>query len=149
MKLTSTSFIDNSTIPTKHGFKHGNISPKLLIEDIPIKTKSLVLIMDDPDAMAAVGKIWTHWIVWNISPKTTEIPENSLPQNSIEGMSDFGEIGYGGPAPPDQEHTYYFRLFAIDKFLNLSQGSLKKDVVNEIQNHIIEECILKGKYTPQ
>lgn len=149
MKLTSSAFDNGCAIPTKYGFKHGNISPPLLIENIPENTKSLVLIMDDPDAIVAVGKVWTHWVVWNISPKTRDIPENSLPTDSIQGITDFGNIGYGGPAPPDKEHTYFFRLYAIDKKLEAREGSLKNDIEKQIQKSIIEECVLKGKYSPK
>ena len=149
MKLTSSAFKDNSTIPKKYGFKHGNISPPLEIDDIPKNTKSLVLIMDDPDAIGAVGKIWTHWILCNISPNSTNIPENSIPENSNQGITDFGKIGYGGPAPPDKEHTYFFKLFALDRILEPCEGISKIEIENKIQNKIIEECVLKGKYSPQ
>ena len=149
MKLTSSAFTDNSIIPKKFGYNHGNFSPPLNIEDVPINTKSLVLIMDDPDAMSAVGKIWTHWIVYNISPNSTNIPENFIPENSIQGITDFGEIGYGGPAPPDKEHTYFFKLFALDIILEPCQGISKIEIENKIRNNIIKESVLKGKYAPQ
>ena len=73
--------------------------------------------MDDPDAMDAVGKVWVHWVLWNIPTNVNKIDENSIPKNSIEGETDFGEIGYGGPAPPDKEHTYIFKLYALDQNL--------------------------------
>ena len=149
MKLESSSFENGGTIPKKFGYKHGNTSPSFLIKDVPESTKSLVLIMDDPDAMAAVGKIWVHWVLWNISPDIEKIDENSIPENSIEGKTDFGEIGYGGPAPPDKEHTYIFKLYALDTVLDLSKGSTKKDLENSIKEHIIDETKLTGKYAPQ
>jgi Raf kinase inhibitor-like YbhB/YbcL family protein len=74
---------------------------------------------------------------------------NSIPKNSIEGETDFGEIGYGGPAPPDKEHTYIFKLYAINTVLDLSKGSTKQDLENSIQGHIIDETKLTGKYAPQ
>ena len=149
MKLTSLAFNDGSTIPTKYGYNQGNISPPLTIEAIPNNAKSLVLIMDDPDALPAVGKIWVHWILWNISPQTSEIQENSIPSNCVQGLTDFEKIGYGGPAPPDKEHTYYFKLYAIDKKLEISPSSTKNTIEKEMEHHIIEECILTGKFSPQ
>ncbi|MBA4458157.1 MAG: YbhB/YbcL family Raf kinase inhibitor-like protein [Nitrosopumilaceae archaeon] len=149
MKLESSSFENGETIPKKFGYKNGNVSPSLIISDVPDSTKSLALIMDDPDAMGAVGKVWVHWVLWNIPTDIHQIDENSIPKNSIEGETDFGEIGYGGPAPPDKEHTYIFKLYAIDTVLDLSKGSTKKDLENSIQGHIIDETKLTGKYAPQ
>ncbi|MBT8173895.1 MAG: YbhB/YbcL family Raf kinase inhibitor-like protein [Nitrosopumilus sp.] len=148
LTLSSKAFENGKTIPKKYGYKHGNISPPLTINGIPEKTTSLVLIMDDPDAMGAVGKIWVHWVVWNIEPNNTDFYENSIPSNCIEGKTDFGEIGYGGPAPPDKEHTYIFKLYALDKKLDSPKGSTKKEIESSMKNHIIEETILKGKYAP-
>ena len=149
MKLTSPAFKNDSIIPKKYGYKHGNISPPLKIENIPEGTKSLVLIMDDPDAMAAVGKVWSHWIIWNISPNISEIPENSIPENCLQGKTDFGEIGYGGPAPPDKEHRYVFKLYAIKSSLTNPKGSSKQEIENSIQNQILEKTELYGKFSPQ
>ena len=149
MKLTSLAFDNNSIIPKKYGYKHGNISPPLKIEDVPEGTKSLVLIIDDPDAMAAVGKVWSHWIIWNISPNISEIPENSIPENCLQGKTDFGEIGYGGPAPPDKEHRYVFKLYAIKSILPNPKGSSKQEIENSIQNQILEKTELYGKFSPQ
>ena len=149
MELKSPVFENGKTIPKKYGYHNGNTNPPLIIENIPVNTKSLVLIMDDPDAIKAVGKIWVHWILWNISPHTKIIDENSIPENTLEGMNDFGEIGYGGPAPPDKEHEYIFSLYALNKTLNIKSGSSKKDVESEISDFIIEKCVLLGKYFPQ
>ena len=148
MILESSAFENGGTIPRKYGYKNGNSSPPLKITGIPNEAKSLVLIMDDPDAMGAVGKIWVHWVLWNISPNTQEINENSTPVDSITGKTDFGEIGYGGPAPPDKEHTYIFKLYALDTTLNLDQNSTKKIVEDSMKGHIITETKLEGKYAP-
>jgi Raf kinase inhibitor-like YbhB/YbcL family protein len=104
--------------------------------------------MDDPDAMGAVGKVWVHWVLWNISSDTKEIFENSIPNNSVEGKTDFDEIGYGGPAPPDKEHTYIFKLYALDEILNLKQGAIKTEVEELMEKHILTEAILEGKFAP-
>jgi hypothetical protein len=149
MILTSSAFENGGTIPQKYGYKNKNLSIPLKISETPEGTKSLVLIMDDPDAMSVVGKVWVHWVLWNISPKTKEIIENSIPENSIEGKTDFDEIGYGGPAPPDKEHTYIFKLYALDIFLDLKQGSTKVEVEESMTEHIIAEEKLEGKFAPQ
>ena len=146
--LESSAFRNGDIIPKKYGYKHGNISPPLKLNGIPENTSSLVLIMDDPDAMKAVGKVWVHWILWNISPEDVEIHENSIPLNCIEGKTDFGEIGYGGPAPPDTEHTYIFKLYALDQKLNSDKGSTKDEIEQLMSNHIIAETKLKGRYSP-
>ena len=148
MKLESSAFENGEVIPRKYGYKIENLSPPLQISKIPEGTKSLVLIMDDPDAMGAVGKVWVHWVLWNISPNTKEISENSIPDNSIEGKTDFDEIGYGGPAPPDKEHTYIFKLYALDETLNLKKDSTKEKIEESMKQHILDEAKLEGKFTP-
>ena len=146
--LSSEGFENKGVIPKKYGYKNGNISPPLKINGVPEKTISLALIMDDPDAMGAVGKVWVHWILWNIDPKTIEFKENSIPSNCVEGETDFGEIGYGGPAPPDKEHTYIFKLYALDQKLNIIKGSTKIQLEESMKNHIIAETRLEGRYSP-
>nr|ABZ09098.1 putative Phosphatidylethanolamine-binding protein [uncultured marine crenarchaeote HF4000_APKG6D9] len=148
MILESLAFDNGGTIPQKYGYKNGNLSIPLKISEIPEGTKSLALIMDDPDAMGVVGKVWVHWVLWNISPNTKEILENSIPIDSIEGKTDFGEIGYGGPAPPDKEHTYIFKLYALDEILNLKQGSTKTEVEKSMKEHILIDTKLKGTFAP-
>jgi len=148
LTLTSTVFENNGIIPKKYGYKHGNISPPLKIHEIPENTVSLALIMDDPDAMEAVGKVWVHWIVWNIETENNEFKENSIPLTCIEGETDFSEIGYGGPAPPDKEHTYIFKLYALDQKLDNKKGSSKLEIESAMKNHIIEETLLQGRYAP-
>ena len=148
MKIESKAFHNNGEIPRKYGYKKENINPTLIIKDVPTNAKSLALIMDDPDAMGAVGKIWVHWIVWNIDPSTSKIQENSIPLNSVQGKTDFGEIAYGGPAPPDKEHTYIFKLYALDEKLSLNEGSIKSEVEEAMKSHVIVESKLEGRYAP-
>ena len=143
LQLTSNAFSHGGEIPRKYGYKNGNEKPSLTINGVPEGTKSLALIMDDPDAMGAVGKVWVHWVVWNIDPTTTEL-ENL----TEEGMTDFGEVGYGGPAPPDKRHTYVFKLYALDSTLDLSGESSKADVEKSMEGHIIEQATLEGTYAP-
>lgn len=148
MKLLSSAFNHKSKIPDKYGYKFANVSPPLIIEDVPPNAKSLALIMDDPDALSAVGKVWVHWILWNIPPNTRYISENSIPENSIEGISDFGEIGYGGPAPPDKEHKYFFKLYALSNKLDNQTGSSKNDIEKSMKSLILDEVELIGKFSP-
>ena len=143
LQLTSSAFSHGEEIPRKCGYKNGNETPSLAINGIPEGTKSLTLIMDDPDAMGAVGKVWVHWVVWNIDPTVTE----NL-QDATEGMTDFGEVGYGGPAPPDKRHTYVFKLYALDCKLDLPNESTKADVEKAMEGHIIEQVTLTGTYAP-
>lgn len=148
MNLESTSFQNGKEIPRKHGYKFENKSPQLIISDAPKSTKSLAIIMDDPDAMAAVGKLWVHWVVWNIPSDTKIIKENTLPLGSILGRTDFGQEEYGGPAPPDKKHTYFFKLYALDTKLNLAKGSSKHDLEKAMKDHIIEQVTLTGTFKP-
>ena len=145
LKLTSSAFSDGGEIPREYGYKNGNREPQLTISGTPDGTKSLALIMDDPDAMGAVGKVWVHWVMWNIDPTNTELFVENL---TTEGMTDFGEVGYGGPAPPDKRHTYVFKLYALDSELDLPGKSTKADVEKAMEGHIIEQATLKGTYAP-
>ena len=142
LKLTSSAFSDGGEIPRECGYKNGNKQPPLTVSGVPEGTKSLALIMDDPDAMGAVGKVWVHWVAWNIEPNT------ELENLTTEGMTDFGEVGYGGPAPPDKRHTYVFKLYALNSVLDLSSESTKADVERAMEGHIIEQTQLTGTYAP-
>ncbi len=146
--LESEAFDSGGVIPRKYGYKNGNQSPPLKISGIPENTLSLALVMDDPDAMSAVGKVWVHWVLWNIEPNVVELKEHSIPSDCLEGETDFGEIGYGGPAPPDKEHTYIFKLYALDQRLDVDKGSTKKQIEETMKNHILAETRLEGKYSP-
>jgi len=146
--LESPAFKDGGEIPKKYGYKKDNVSPPLEIRNIPSDAKSLVLIMDDPDAMGAVGKLWVHWVVWNIDPKTSDIAESSMPKDAVEGTTDFGEIGYGGPAPPDKRHAYVFKVYALNSKLSLQKGSNKKQVEDAMRDHILAQTSLLGTFAP-
>jgi Raf kinase inhibitor-like YbhB/YbcL family protein len=148
LTLLSSAFSNGEEIPRKYGYKSDNVNLPLMISGVPQGSQSLVLIMDDPDAQAAVGKVWVHWILWNIGPDVTEIAESSTPSGSLEGKTDFGEIGYGGPAPPDKRHTYVFKLYALDTKLDLPQGSSKTQIEEAIKGHILDDTVLNGTYAP-
>jgi len=148
LSLASTSFAHGGAIPRRHGYKHGNVSPQLSISGIPQGCASLALIMDDPDAMGAVGKVWVHWLVWNIPPRHPDFDESSVPEGCTEGLTDFNEAGYGGPAPPDRRHTYVFRLCALDSAIDLGRGATRQDLEDRMQDHIISETRLEGTFEP-
>ena len=164
MRLISSSFSDGDEIPRECGYKNGNEQPPLGIFEIPDEAKSLALIMDDPDAMGAVGKVWVHWVVWHIIPEENDYAsgtrhdeiENLFMDCSegtdryYEGMTDFDERGYGGPAPPDKRHTYVLKLYALDcKELTCADGkATKADVEKAMEGHILDQATLKGTYAP-
>ena len=156
MRLISSSFSDGDEIPRECGYKNGNEQPPLGIFEIPDEAKSLALIMDDPDAMGAVGKVWVHWVVWNIirdqdmlpNDDITPLYDSKITADVRCGMTDFDDTGYGGPAPPDKRHTYVFKLYALDSMLDLSKESTKADVEKAMEGHIIEQATLTGTYAP-
>jgi len=149
-ELTGGDFSDGGEIPRECGYKNGNNRPYLKWE-MPMRTwtqnpKSFALIMDDPDAMEAVGKVWVHWVVWNIPPKQDKL--GLTHDDRAEGMTDFGEVGYGGPAPPDKRHTYIFKLYVLDIKLDLPKKSTKADLEKAMEGHILEQTQLTGTYAP-
>jgi len=154
MKIVSAAFNHNAKIPAKYTCDEENINPPLQFLDVPENAKSLVLIVDDPDAPA---KIWVHWVVYNIDPQTLEVKENSVPEGGIEGMTDFGKPGYGGPCPPPASpeqlqrgesgtHRYFFKLYALDSILGLPQNATKQMVEEKMQDHITDQAELIGLY---
>ncbi len=143
MKLISPDFESMGKIPVKFTGDGQDINPCLEISEIPKNTKTLTLIIDDPDA--PVG-IFTHWLVWNISPNLTEIRENSVPENAVQGRNDFGGVGYKGPMPPSGSHRYFFKIFALDVELNLQEGADKEELERAMQEHIIDKAELVGLY---
>jgi hypothetical protein len=104
----------------------------------------LVLIVDDPDAPSG---LFTHWLVWNIDPKTTSIAEHIVPKGAVEGTNDFGESGYGGPQPPSGTHRYYFKIFALDRTLDLSAGAKRREVDKAMKGHVMAQAELMGRFS--
>jgi len=144
MKVTSSAFQEGGTIPEKFSKNGQNVSPGLRIEGAPAEAKSLVLIVDDPDA--PVG-LFTHWLVWNIDPKTSGIAEGSAPSGAVQGRNDFGEMGYGGPQPPSGTHRYYFKIFALDRTLDLKPGAKRRDLDAAMKGHVVGQGQLMGRYS--
>ena len=142
MKLSSPAFENGEAIPVEYTCDGKNISPPLIISGVPENTKSLALIMEDPDAPLIT---FVHWLVWNIPPDTKEISKGeniSYPQ----GKNGFGKQRYGGPCPPFGTHRYFFKLYALDTVLDLKEGAKKKDLLKAMSGHIIEETELIGVY---
>jgi len=148
LSLTSPAFDDDEAIPRKYGYENENVNPPLAIAGVPDDAESLVLLMDDPDARAPAGKVWDHWTVFDVDPATAEIPEDWSAGDATEGRNDYGEPGYGGPNPPDREHTYRFRLYALDSSLGLDASATKADVEAAMESHVLAEAQLEGTYAP-
>lgn len=148
LALTSPVFEDGGTIPAKYGRDAQNVNPPLRIAAVPDTAASLALIMDDPDAVEPAGKVWVHWLVWNIDPTRTTIPEGWTPSDAVEGTNDFDTTGYGGPAPPDEPHTYRFKLYALDTMLDLSAGATKTELGEAMAGRIVARTQLEGTYAP-
>lgn len=147
MKLTSPAFQQGGKIPPLYSCQGDNISPPLDISSVPTQAKSLVLIMDDPDVPSYVRKdgMYVHWVVYNIAPTTVKIEENATPFGTL-GKNTEGEMSYTGPCPPDREHRYFFKLYAIDKLLDLPAGATKEDVLKAIEGSILASCELMGRF---
>src|SRR5438093_10775190 len=144
MKITSSAFQEGGMIPDKYAKQGQNVNPPLRIEGAPAEAKSLALIVDDPDA--PVG-LFTHWLVWNIDSKTTEIAENSVPKGAVQGTNDYPNLGYGGPQPPSGTHRYYFKIFALDQTLDLKSGAKRQELDKAMSSHVIAQGELMGRYS--
>ena len=137
LSIISTDFEEGGEIPKNCGYKHGNEKPELDFMGMENEPFPWAMIMDDPDAMAAVGKVWVHWLEYG-----------NTDDSVTEGKNDFGEIGYGGPAPPDGRHTYIFKLYELDTDLDLKEGFSKQELEDAMKGHILAEAKLTGTYAP-
>ncbi|MHB1865355.1 MAG: YbhB/YbcL family Raf kinase inhibitor-like protein [Candidatus Saccharimonadales bacterium] len=152
LSLSSPEFQDGGTIPVKYTSDGDNINPPIDISGVSKETKSLVLIVDDPDAATdpdGPGKTFDHWVVFNISPTITQIEENSLPTGSIVAKNGMGESKYIGPAPPNGKHRYYFKLYELLDILDLDTYAVKEDVEKAMQDKIIGQAQLVATYERQ
>lgn len=143
MKIFSPAFENSSKIPSKYTCDGEDVSPPLEIKDIPEKTQSLVLIVDDPDAPM---RNFLHWLVFNINPEISFIEENSLPEGAVQGKNDFGKENYGGPCPPFGQHRYFFKIYALDTKLDLPSGSSLAEIKEAMKGHILDKNQLIGLY---
>ena len=140
--ITSSDFKEGEEIPKKFGYNFENKTPNIQFHNMPSQSNSWALIMDDPDAMAAVGKIWVHWLEYGSAHQ--DFPHSKRSQ----GITDFGEIGYGGPAPPNGRHTYIFKAYALDFSPDLKEGYSKQELEDVMEGHIIAKAQLTGTFTP-
>jgi len=149
LQLTSPAFVEGKEIPDQYTCQGKDSSPPLRWTAVPTGAKSLALIADDPDA--PVGT-WTHWVVFDLPPTTTELVEDTpksqhLPGGAKQGLNDFRRLGYGGPCPPPgKAHRYFFKLYALDTLLDLKPGTTKKDVEAAMKGHVLAEGQLMGTY---
>lgn len=144
MKITSSAFLDNDKIPPKYTCDSENINPALTFSEVPKEAQSLALIMDDPDAPHG---IFTHWLIFNMPPATIQILENSVPENSLLGTTDFGKAQYGGPCPPSGTHRYFFKLYALGSILEIPEGSERKEIEKAMEGHILDSAQIVGLYS--
>lgn len=141
--VTSPAFSTDSFIPKDYTCDGKNTNPALEFANIPSIAKTLTLIVDDPDAPMGV---WTHWMVWNISPSITRIEENGKPKEAVVGQNDFKANAYGGPCPSSGTHHYRFTVYALDTVLSISHSSDRKALDSAINGHIIAQGQLIGLY---
>jgi Raf kinase inhibitor-like YbhB/YbcL family protein len=144
ISITSSAFQPGGDIPTKFTCNGTNVNPALKISGVPNEAKSLVLIVDDPDAPRG---LFTHWIAWNIDLKATDIAENSAPAGAIQGTNDFGKRNYGGPCPPSGTHRYFFKLFALDTKLDLKPTARRAELDAAMKGHVMAQGELMGRYS--
>jgi Raf kinase inhibitor-like YbhB/YbcL family protein len=147
MQLSSPAFEKGGKIPSKYTCDGSNINPELHIHDVPANTATLVLIMDDPDVPKSLRPdgMYDHWIVYNITKETRVIEENSEPPGMV-CKNTGNTLGYTGPCPPDREHRYFFKLYALDKSLSLNPGPTKQDIERAMDGHILAKAELMGTY---
>ncbi len=141
LNISSPVFNNESNIPEKYTCDGKDVNPPLNIEGVPEGSETLALIVDDPDAPPGT---WDHWIVYNISPETTEIKEDSVPGE--QALNDFQKNDYGGPCPPSGTHRYFFKIYALDTNLDLPNNADKEDVLEAMEGHVIEEDKIVGMY---
>ena len=141
MEITSLAFKHNEKIPSKYTCDGEDMNPSLEIKNMPEGTKTLALIVDDPDAPMGT---WVHWVVWNIPPEG-RIEEKSVPGE--QGINDFNKPDYGGPCPPSGTHRYFFKVYALDTKLNLDKNSKKEDVEKAMQGHVLAKGEIIGLYS--
>lgn len=150
--LSSPVFEPHGEIPVEYTCEGKDISPPLIWRGVPEGTRSLALIIDDPDAPdpAAPKRIWVHWILYNFPPETTELPvgvtANELPKSAKEGLNDFKRTRYGGPCPPIGRHRYFHKLYALDILLEDLSTPTKSQLEAAMKAHILTQAELVGTY---
>jgi Raf kinase inhibitor-like YbhB/YbcL family protein len=153
MKITSAAFENGQEIPKRYTADGEDISPPLLWQGLPEGTKSLALIVDDPDAPdpKAPKMVWVHWVLYNIPPTVTGLAEGvrpqDLPPGSLQGLNDWKRTGYGGPSPPIGRHRYFFKLYALNTMLPDLRHPTKAMLLEAMKGHVLQEAVLMGTYS--
>lgn len=147
MQLKSSAFEHERSIPPVYTCQGKDMNPPLDISGVPEEAVSLALIMDDPDVPTSLRAdgMFDHWVVFNIDPQMTHIEENAIPFG-IFGQNTAGTTRYFGPCPPDREHRYFFKLYALDTNLNLKKGATKAEVEAKMEGHVLAKAELMGRY---
>jgi Raf kinase inhibitor-like YbhB/YbcL family protein len=140
--ITSTAFLNNGDIPTKYSCEGAEVNPPFAIANIPANTKSLAVILHDPDAPMAGG--FTHWVMWNIEPGDANIPENF--KGATQGLNGTGKEGYKGMCPPTGKHHYHFMVYALDTKLDIDKKTDKAGLEKNMKGHILAQGDLVGLY---
>lgn len=148
--LTSTAFVHGGAIPVEHTCEGSDTSPPLRWSEVPAGTRSLALIIDDPDAPdpAAPRRVWVHWVLYNLPPTSTglEAAVQELPSGTRVGLNDSQEAGYGGPCPPIGRHRYFHKLFALDVLLPDLGQPTRKELELAMAGHVLAQAELMGTY---
>lgn len=150
--LTSPAFGPGKAIPARYTCEGDDVSPPLEWAGVPAGTKSLALIMDDPDAPdpAAPKRVWVHWVLYNLPARSTGLAEGvggaDLPEETLEGLNDWKKLGYGGPCPPIGRHRYFFKLYALDCVLADLKQPTKKQLEDAMSGHILAQAELVGLF---
>ena len=150
MKITSKAFRQGELIPKLYTCEGYDWNPPLEFSGVPPEAKSLALIMEDPDVPESIraNRLWVHWVVYDIPPTTKKIDEHS-PSPGTNGSGTNGRTAYMGPCPPDREHRYFFKLYALDGFFDFPKGMTKEEVEAKIEGHILAKAELMGRYVLQ
>lgn len=149
LTISSTAFLDGAAIPRKFTCDGQDLSPPLAWSDVPAGAQSLALICNDPDAPMGT---WTHWVLWNIPPGATSLPEGlpkdaSLPSGMKQGLNSWPRVGYNGPCPPPgKPHHYVFTLYALDNELDLPAQAHENALENALKGHVLAQAQLVGMY---
>ncbi len=145
ISLTSPVFNHTGLIPLRYTCDGSDSSPALVIANVPANTRSLALVVDDPDSPT---KNFVHWLVWNIKPVDQIIEEGKVPEGAVQGKNSFGKVGYGGPCPQSGTHRYFFKLLALDvSDLNLPIGASINDFNKAAEGHVLDYAVLIGLYS--
>lgn len=147
MEISSSAFTDNGAIPRKYGCAGEGVNPPLAFGSVPQSAKTLVLVVDDPDAP---GGTFDHWVLWNLAPGMTSVPENWTPdEDAVVGANSAGQDSWYPPCPPSGMHHYHFKLYALDANLDLKAGSDKAALEKAMKPHLLAQAELVGTYTKQ